>query len=460
MPSATRYDVVVVGGGLAGAAVATLLAKRGRRVALVEPRPDWGGRYAARRVGGVPVPLGATLAMGYERLGAADAYFEAVGLSLSLLSRESPAMKREPVQTIWGPHRITMTANRPDFIEELRREYRVGEPGVEAMLTDLDAARRALAPLCDPSPSEAAKGAWAHLRHAAAARSFAARFGRLDPADYAEARGWPAPLSAYLDALRSVVASPVSDRDAGAEALYRLGLALQGLVTLPAGRSGLCRLLVARCEALGGRVVRAPITAAGGGRRPFVEAEGERLEGVALVVNARRPPGDDGASEAPGDVGATVTFAFTLPADRVPEAMGRFLLVSGDGERDGWALSRFRLDDGGQGTPRETVAVSCAGPMDARRRAREAERFAERLTKLAPFAGGAVTFLGAISDDEVPDPVEAKAWTGAAWRPRRWGWAQAGRSPVWWLADAGSPWLDDPAAYRTALAVEQHIRLV
>jgi nucleoside-diphosphate kinase len=27
------------------------------------PRPDWGGRYAARRVGGVPVPLGATLAM-------------------------------------------------------------------------------------------------------------------------------------------------------------------------------------------------------------------------------------------------------------------------------------------------------------------------------------------------------------------------------------------------------------
>jgi hypothetical protein len=140
--------------------------------------------------------------------------------------------------------------------------------------------------------------------------------------------------------------------------------------------------------------------------------------------------------------------------------MGRFLLVSGDGERDGWALSRFRLDDGGQGTPREAVAVSCAGPMDARRRAREAERFAERLTKLAPFAGGAVTFLGAISDDEVPDPVEAKAWTGAAWRPRRWGWAQAGRSPVWWLADAGSPWLDDPAAYRTALAVEQHIRLV
>ena len=76
MPSATRYDVVVVGGGLGGAAVATLLAKRGRRVALVEPRPEWGGRYAGRRVGGVPIPLGAPLAMGYERLGAADAYFE------------------------------------------------------------------------------------------------------------------------------------------------------------------------------------------------------------------------------------------------------------------------------------------------------------------------------------------------------------------------------------------------
>ncbi len=452
--------MVVVGGGLAGAAVAALLAKRGRRVALVEPRPDWGGRYAGRRVGGVPVPLGAPLAMGYERLGVADAYFEAIGLSLGLLIRESPAMKREPVQTIWGRHRITMTSNRPDFIEELRREYRVGESGVEAMLADLEAVHRALAPLCDPSPAEAAEGAWGHLRRAAAARSFAARFGRLDRAGYAEARGWPVPLSAYLDGWKGFVAPAASDRDAGAKTLYRVALAFQGLVALPAGRSGLCRFLVARCEALGGRVVRAPISAVGGGRRPFVEAGGERIEGAALVVNARRPPGDDGTAGAPDESGATVTFAFTLPADRMPEAMGRFLLVLGDGERDGWVLSRFRLDDGVQGTPRDAVAVSCPGPMDARRRASEAERFAERLTVLAPFAKDAVAFLGAVSDEDIPDPVEAKAWTGAAWRPRRWGWTQAGRSPVWWLADAGSPWIDDAAAYRTALAVEQYVRLV
>jgi hypothetical protein len=164
----------------------------------------------------------------------------------------------------------------------------------------------------------------------------------------------------------------------------------------------------------------------GGGRRPFVEAEG-RLEGAALVVNARNRRATT-RERAPGDAGATVTFAFTLPADRVPEAMGRFLLVSGDGERDGWALSRFRLDDGGQGTPREAVAVSCAGPMDARRRAREAERFAERLTELAPFAGGAVIpwrnlgRRGAGSGRS--EDVDRGAWRLAG------KWGQGGRSPV------------------------------
>jgi hypothetical protein len=75
-----------------------------------------------------------------------------------------------------------------------------------------------------------------------------------------------------------------------------------------------------------------------------------------------------------------------------------------------------------------------------------------------PFSKGSLSYLGSVSDLDVSDPIEPKAWHGSSWRPRRWGWVQAGRSRVWWLPDAGSPWIDDAAAYRTALAVDHVIR--
>ncbi|MBI3608446.1 MAG: FAD-dependent oxidoreductase [Nitrospirae bacterium] len=164
MPSTVRYDAIVVGGGLAGVAVATLLAKRGRRVVLVEPRPDWGGRTPVQRVNGVSISSGATLAAGYERMGRVDAYFESIGMSLELLIRESSVMKREPVQTLWGDHRVTMGSSRADVLEELRREYRMTSADGEAMLADVESSRSLLDPLFDPPLSKSADSPWLRLR--------------------------------------------------------------------------------------------------------------------------------------------------------------------------------------------------------------------------------------------------------------------------------------------------------
>lgn len=451
MPSTARYDAMVVGGGLAGVAVATLLAKRGRRVALIEPRPEWGGRAPVQHMNGVSIPPGATLAVGYERMGRVDAYFESIGLSLGLVIREASVMKREPVHTVWGDHRATMVSNRADVLEELRREYRIAEVDGESMLADVESSRRLLDPLFDPSISNADENAWLRLRRRARARSFVARFGRLSLRDYAIARKWPDALGDYLEAWERFLTPSSNEEKAPGGSIYRLGLALDGLVALPAGRAGVCRWLVARFEALGGHVVRAAVTAVGGGGRPFVELDGRRLEGSAVIVNSRRAPGDETGG---GDPTSTERFAFAVPGDCVPDAMGRFLLIAGDGESPDCALIRLRFDEIGK----EGLIVSCKAGGDAVGRSRRAERLAERLTALMPFSKGSLSYLGSVSDLDVPDPIEPKAWSGSPWRPRRWGWVQAGRSPVWWLPDVCSPWIDDAAAYRTALAVDHVIR--
>jgi phytoene dehydrogenase-like protein len=221
---------VVVGGGLSGIAAATWLAKRGKRVLLVEPRAEWGGCFPDQRLGGVTVSFGPRTVTGHERLGWADAYFEAIGLSLSLLVREGKTFKREPIQLIWGPHRLTMGQQRADFAEELRREYRVGEPDVSALLADLDALYDALAVRMDPSPSADTGSSLARLRGLAAARAFSARFGTLAPAEYVRARGLARAFSAYLESWRGALA--VEGDPAGAW-LFRTALVHRGLVSLP-----------------------------------------------------------------------------------------------------------------------------------------------------------------------------------------------------------------------------------
>ncbi len=452
MPSTARYDAMIVGGGLAGVAVATLLAKRGRHVALIEPRPEWGGRAPFHRVNGVSIPSGATLAVGFERTGRVDAYFESIGLSLGLLIRESSVMKRESVRTVWGDHRVTMASNRADFLEELRREYRIAEVDGEAMLAQMEASRRLLDPLFDPPISKADDSAWLRLRRRARARSFVARFGRLSLRDYATTRDWPDALGDYLEPWQRFLTPSSEARENWGASLYRLGLVLDGVVALPVGRAGVCGYLAARFEALGGHVVRGAVIAVGGGRRPFIEVDGRRLEGSVLIVNSRGMPGEEIGG---GDPASMDSVVFAVPGDCVPDAMGRFLLIAGDGAFPDCAVIRLRFEEMGK----DGLIVSCKANRDSGSRARRAERLAERLATLMPFSKGRLSYLGSASDLEVPDPIEPKAWNDSPWRLRRWGWAQAGRSPVWWLADGGSPWIDDAAPYRAALAVDHVVRI-
>lgn len=67
----TTFDVLIVGAGAAGLAAGRLLAKAGRRVAILEARDRIGGRILTRQVGGglstVPIELGAEFIHGLPR---------------------------------------------------------------------------------------------------------------------------------------------------------------------------------------------------------------------------------------------------------------------------------------------------------------------------------------------------------------------------------------------------------
>lgn len=426
---------------MAGAAIAARSAKRGRRVALIEPRPEWGGCFPPHHIGKTRIASGPTLAIGYERGSAADTYCESVGLSLALMIREGAVLARESIQAVWGARRLTVTGAAEEVIEEIRREFRVGEADIRAMFEEVDGVTQILRPRFDPPPgADEGAGAWSRLRRHATARSWLTRWGGISPQDYACAKGWPDTLGDYAAGWSIFFGSD----EATGPWIYRLGVARQGIVTFPEGRAGLCRMLINRYESFGGEVVRAPIAALTAGRRPTVEAGGRRFEADVMIINSQRRPG---ATDPPtGD--AEATLAFSVPVEAIPAAMARILLLVFAGRRAA-VVRRYPGEEG----VRDVLVVACRELVDSA----TVERYTEELASLLPFAQQDIAYLGGRSHHEVPDPLDAKLGESLTWRPRRWGGCQAGRSPVWWIGDRSPPWIGDARDFQSALMMDRLI---
>jgi hypothetical protein len=176
-----------------------------------------------------------------------------------------------------------------------------------------------------------------------------------------------------------------------------------------------------------------------------VDTDGRRLNSRALIINARRQPGGS-ASHEPG--AAMTIAAYTVPSTCVPEAMGTYLLVAeGAGV---WSVARGRADAAG-GPAHELLTISARAP-DA---GTGVERISTWLEPLLPFAAGQLMVVGAIRDDDVPDPLDGKLLESVSWRAGGDGWKQVSRSPVWWIPDESPPWLGNANEYRVALNISR-----
>ena len=115
----SAYDDVVLGGGVVGLSVATELARRGRRVAVVEARPDIGGGTSGRSTGKLSMLQGTRLSTIERHHGtaAAASYVQTCQEALTWIEqvlerRGVPVQKRPAVS--WAAHERETKATRAE----------------------------------------------------------------------------------------------------------------------------------------------------------------------------------------------------------------------------------------------------------------------------------------------------------------------------------------------------------
>lgn len=112
-----RYDIAVVGAGLAGLAAAALLASSRRRVIVLERDERPGGLMSLQSFQGLRFSPGPGASYGYEREG------ELFRLAVALNQPVPPSPGPSLLQVALPEHRITISSEPGETLDELRREF-------------------------------------------------------------------------------------------------------------------------------------------------------------------------------------------------------------------------------------------------------------------------------------------------------------------------------------------------
>ncbi len=112
-----KYDVAVIGAGIAGLAAAALLRRSGKNVVILDPADRAGGVVASAEAEGFRFTSGPVLTYGFEQGGAFSTLYAALGLGREA-ERIAPFY-----QVILPDRRITVSPDHQETLEELRREF-------------------------------------------------------------------------------------------------------------------------------------------------------------------------------------------------------------------------------------------------------------------------------------------------------------------------------------------------
>ena len=128
-----RYDSVIIGGGLSGLTAASLLAKRGLRVAVVEKSDHPGGSCGIFRRGETTFDQGSAMLYGFGEHG-----FNAHRFVMNCLEEPIDVLKHELLYVVnYEGQRVRFYADVERFAEELTRVFPTQEKQIRRFYRDM-----------------------------------------------------------------------------------------------------------------------------------------------------------------------------------------------------------------------------------------------------------------------------------------------------------------------------------
>lgn len=133
----TQRDAVVIAEEWGGYAIAALLARSGKRVSLLT-LPQQPG-FPSSVLPSFSFSDGPSLFFGFESGGLAETLFFELGFSLPSFRKEGLYRRVSPsLQVVLPDHRLDISSEAEDFLEECRREFGPNYGGIRALFAELD----------------------------------------------------------------------------------------------------------------------------------------------------------------------------------------------------------------------------------------------------------------------------------------------------------------------------------
>jgi phytoene dehydrogenase-like protein len=314
-----RYDVIVIGAGLEGLLCAALLAKRGKQVVVLEEAPTAGGASLRLSKAGYTFIKGPTLFLGFERDGLYDRLFTELGLSLSLLKRESILFRKTqpPLQIVLPDHRLDCYTESGELAEEFRREFPDQVQELKSLWSEMDRCEAIIRPRmhqaqrANPSTArERINEFQDRMRYSSAVRAL--RRQRAD--DFLQPHRLGREIQRGLELILLIFTGRTLEEASGLDLIHLLGLLQREMITISGGIPRLCELLVKVIQEHHGDVVY-------------------RQQAAEVIVRHRSP---DGVRTVSGETvhGTSVILNLPFTSASAPSAFQReFALYFGVGEK-------------------------------------------------------------------------------------------------------------------------------
>ncbi|HEY5649178.1 MAG TPA: NAD(P)-binding protein, partial [Nitrospiria bacterium] len=405
--SSDRFDLIMIGAGLEGLLCAALLAKRGRRVYLMDESGEPGGASFRIQHKGYSFVQGPTLFLGFDRDGLYDRLFNELGISLARLKKDSSTLlrTRPPFQVVLPNHRVDYYNEAGKLQEELHREFPDQVREIRSLWREMEECDQALQSrliLTHPVRPATVKDWTDELKERWRFSSTVGSRKKIPAKEVIEKHRIGPDLRRILEILCLFFFQRSLEEASSLDLVYLIGIVRREMVTVNGGIPGLAPLLVKAIQESRGHVFLGQAASELVFRRRTLDgvrtARGEVIRANHVVVNRTWSPdgGDSGRTE--------FSLYFGVPERVIPEPMKNhlFLLKPNGQGKGGESTLYIRINPkvGKDGVPEGQRALQVTGFLDEEDRSRDeirkdlVEEVKDQLGWLIPFSEGHLELLG------------------------------------------------------------------